>query len=179
MDIIINAIGLVALVATVLGILFKGKEKVMLFFSIYFILMLSTYFLRKAYGSSLLVLVGLARSLTYYFYSKKQLKPNVYIMLLFEIIFIISVITTWSDISNLIVLLNFMVITYTAWQDNMTLFRISCAVISPFMIFYNYYVGAYMLIISESLYFLAVLVSIYKNDIVYYKKQKATGRFIR
>ena len=37
---IINIIGVVALIVTILGILFKEKEKVMLFFSIYFILMI-------------------------------------------------------------------------------------------------------------------------------------------
>jgi hypothetical protein len=171
---LINIIGIIALIVTILGILFKEKEKVMLFFSFYFILMLSTYFLEGAYAGSLLVLVGLVRSLTYYFYSKKQLKPNVYIMLIFEAIFIISVILTWSDTLTLIVLFNFMIITYTSWQDNMTLFRISCAVLSPFMMFYNYYIGAFLLILSEVLYFIAILISIYKNDILYFKKQKST-----
>jgi len=175
MDVFINIIGIVALIVTILGILFKEKEKVMLFFSIYFILMLSTYFLKNNYAGSLLVLIGLLRSLTYYFFSKKQLKPNLYIMLLFEVAFIIGVITTWTSALTLIVLFNFMIITYTSWQDNMTLFRISCAVISPFMIFYNLYIGAYMLIACEVLYFLAILVSIYKNDILFYKKQKSTN----
>ena len=96
-------------------------------------------------------------------------------MLLFEVSFIVSIITTWTSAITLIVLFNFMIVTYTSWQDNMTIFRISCAILSPLMIFYNFYVGAYMLIICEALYFIAILVSIYKNDILFYKKQKSTN----
>jgi hypothetical protein len=166
MDTIINVIGIIAFGITVLGILFKEKDKVMLFFTIYFVLMLLTYFLKGEYAGSALVLIGLVRSLTYYFYSKKKLKPNIYVLVIFEVALLITFITMYTDILTIVVMLNFMIITFTSWQNNMTIFRLSCAILSPFMILFNFYIGAGMLAICEALYFISILVSIYKNDII-------------
>lgn len=166
MDIVIEIIGLIAFFITVLGILFKQKEKVMLFFTIYFLLMLVTYFLKAEYAGSALVFIGLLRSLTYYFYSKKNLKANIYVVILFEIALLLTFVLTYTNFVSIIVMINFMIITFTAWQDNMTIFRISCAVISPFMIFFNFFINANMLALCEAVYFFAILISIYKNDIL-------------
>ena len=166
MDTVIELIGVVAFVITVMGILFKEKQKVMLFFTIYFLLMLLTYFLKGEYSGSALVFIGLLRSLTYYFYSRKNLKANVWVVILFETALLLTFIFTYVNFVSIIVMINFMIITYTAWQDNMTIFRISCAIISPFMIFFNFFIQANMLAICEVVYFIAILVSIYKNDIL-------------
>jgi len=171
MDIAITVLGLVAIAATIFGILFQSKQTVMLFFSIYFILMLLTYALKNEYACAGLVVVGLARTLTYYAYAKKKLKPNVLVVVLFEALFIAVSLAMWDGWATMIVLVNFMIVTYTAWQDNMTIFRISCAVIAPFMIFYNAYIGATFFIVSEAFYFAATLLSIFKHDLLSKRSQ--------
>lgn len=173
MDTVIVVLGLVAIAATIFGIMFKDKKTVMLFFSVYFVLMLLTYALKNEYASAGLVFVGLARTLTYYAFSKKKLKPNVFVVAFFEVLFIAVSIAMWSGWATMIVLINFMIVTYTAWQDNMTIFRVSCAIIAPFMIFYNAYIGATFFVASEVVYFAATLFSIYRHDILSRRTKQA------
>lgn len=166
MKIACDIIAYVALVFTVLGLLSKNKDKCMLFISIYNLLILTTYLLMGLLSGSIMVLIASARSITFFIYSKKNLKPNIWVFMLFEVVAIVALALSWESMLSIILLVNLVLTTYTNWQNNMTVLRLGMFISGVLLIIYDICVGAYTLLFSEGVFLASAIVSIVKYDIM-------------
>lgn len=166
MKIACDIIAYIALAFTVIGLLSKNKDRCMLFISIYNLLILLTYILMGLLSGSIMVVIASARSITFYIFSKKKIKPNIFVFLGFEIVSIVALALSWESLLSIILLVNLVLTTFTNWQNNMTILRLGMAISGVLLIVYDICVGAYTLIISESIFLLSALISIVKYDIV-------------
>ena len=139
-------------------------QKILLFLIIYNVLVIISYFLLEKYLESILVGIATLRSIIYYIFSKKGLKPNIYILLFFEFLIITVSIVIWQNWFDIFMLTSVIVTTYSSWQDNVAVIKISAMVTSVLFILFDVFSMAYVYIISEVLYGLTALISLIKTN---------------
>lgn len=168
-NLIVQLVSIITLVVSIIGMLSKKKSSVLIWFTISNITVLFTYLLLGRFLGSLLVLGAALRTTVYYFYSRKEKKVPLALLVVFEIYFIVLSIILWQDIMDLFLLINLCLVSFTTWQDNMKILRLGYVVSSLLVITYSAGVGAYLNILTESLFLLANCFSLYKY---HFKKQK-------
>ena len=86
---IAQIVSIVTIVSTVVAILQKEKFKIMLCFTIANLSMGATYALLGRWLALALVVLATIRTIIYYIYARSNLKPNIYVMVAFEVLFVI------------------------------------------------------------------------------------------
>ena len=160
MENIAHVLGIIAIVVSVLSMVFKNKSTIMLYFVIYNILVLTSYLLLGKFLGCILVGVLTLKSITYYVFSIKKIKPNIFALIFFEIAIVTISIILWSFWVDVFIILNSIIATYFSWQDNVKLLKVSAIFCAVLLILYDIFVGAYAFIISEVLYGMAALFSL-------------------
>lgn len=152
MEIIAQILGIIAIVVSGLSMVFKRKSTIMLFCMIYNILTLTSYLLLGKYLGCILVGVLTLKSFIYYLFAVKKLKPNIYVLILFEVSILVISIVFWNSWVDLLMIANSLINTYFSWQDNVIYLKTSVVVCAVLLILYDVFVGAYAYIVSEVLY---------------------------
>lgn len=160
MEIVAQILGIVAIVISIMSMVFNDKKIIMLFSTIYNVLTIITYLLLGKYLGMILVGVLTLKSLTYFIYASKSKKPNIIVLFVFEILILSLSIILWQDWFDIFILLNSVINTYFTWQDNVLLLKIGIVVCSIFLILYDIFAGAYVYVISEFLYGLTSLITL-------------------
>ena len=158
-------VSIITILSTVLGLFQKEKFKTMLHFTISNISMIVTYALLERYLSIILVAIATIRTIVYYIYAYKNLKPNTLVVVSFEIVFVLVCMFLWTDYVDLLMLINLCMLAYTTWQDNMKILRIGYLISAILLIAYNLLVGAYVSSISEIILLVFSILVIIKYDI--------------
>ena len=162
---IAQIIGCFTVISTIIGLFQKEKFKTMIFFTITNITMMATYFFLGRWLSIILVGIAALRTIVYYYYAKKNMKPNNFVMVLFEVLFVVTAVILWEDYVDLLMLANLCLLTYTTWQDNMKILRIGYIASSILLLVYDITVLAYVSAISEFLLLISSFASFIKYDI--------------
>lgn len=152
MELASQIVGIVAIVISVISMLFENKKDILLFTIIYNILLLTSYFLLGKYLGSILVGILTTKSLIYYLFAKKNLNPNIWVLIILEIAILVASILLWQDWVDIFILINSLMSTYTTWQDNVNLLKIGAITTAVLLILYDVFIGAYIYVISEALY---------------------------
>ena len=160
MEIVAQILGIIAIVVSGLSMAFKRKATIMLFCMIYNILTLTSYLLLGKYLGCILVGVLTLKSLVYYIFALKKLKPNVVVLILFEVSILAISIIFWESWVDLFMIANSLINTYFSWQDNVIYLKASVVLCACLLILYDVFVGAYAYIVSEVLYGGTALVSL-------------------
>lgn len=162
LNIIAQYISLAATVFIVLGILGKQKSTIMLWFSLYNVVILATYFMLGRYTGSILVFVTLIKSILFYILARKNIRPQIWILVLFEISYIVIPIFLWESATDIILIVNLLLVTYLCWQSNIKLLKFGYILSSILLITYDIIVGAYTAIIAEAVFLISTCISIYQ-----------------
>lgn len=162
LSIIAQYISLAATVFIVLGILGKQKATIMLWFSLYNVVILATYFMLGRYTGSILVFVTLLKSILFYILARKNIRPQIWILVLFEISYIVIPIFLWESATDIILIANLLLVTYLCWQSNIKLLKFGYILSSLLLITYDIIVGAYTAIIAEVIFLISTCISIYQ-----------------
>lgn len=162
LNIIAQYISLAATVFIVLGILGKQKATIMLWFSLYNVVILATYFMLGRYTGSILVFVTLLKSIFFYILARKNIRPQIWILVLFEISYIVIPIFLWESATDIILIANLLLVTYLCWQSNIKLLKFGYILSSILLITYDIIVGAYTTIIAEVVFLISTCISIYQ-----------------
>lgn len=169
MYLITQILGIVAFIIAVFSMLFQNKAKILFFIAIYNIIILTSYLLLGQYLGCILIGIETVRSIVYFVFTLKNIKPNLYIYILFNILIVFSSIIFWVSWVDVFMLISLLINTYTTWQTNVKIIKIGTIVSTVFYILYNIFVGAYFNIISEvafgltSFYSLLILLKKEKN----------------
>lgn len=116
--------------------------------------------------AAMFYIISTIRSIVFYCYDKKKLKPSLLILLLFETVSIISGILSWQNIWSIIPIIVTIVFTYGLWQDNIKITRITCAFAGYFGTFYNILVGAYIGALPDLVLGVSSTLSLIRNKIL-------------
>lgn len=160
MEIVAQILGIIAIIVSVLSMVFNKKTLILLLSFVYNILTLLSYLLLGKYLGCILVGVLTLKSLIYFIFAKKNKKPNILILIIFEISILTLSIVLWQDWFDIFILVNSLINTYFTWQDNVVSLKIAVVVCSILLILYDIFAGAYVYVISEFLYGLTSLITL-------------------
>lgn len=141
--------GLIILILTVISVQFKTKEKIVMCFVFANVVAAVQYFLLSAFTGAVISVINAIRCIVFYYYKKKEMKPSLIILVIFELIAIISGIFTWQNIWSLIPIIVTVIYTYGLWQDNVTVIRITTGIAGFGWAIYNIIVMAYVGAVQE------------------------------
>ena len=160
MELISNLIGIIGIAFLVISMIFKKKTWILVFTTLYNVILAISYILLGHYIGCILLGISTIRGIVYFLYAYKNKKVPIFFLIFFEIAYIVTCIFLWEKWYDAFVLVNSIFVTYTTWQDDMIVYKIS-AVISMFLwIAYDICTGAYIYIISEVLFGMTALISV-------------------
>ena len=144
--------GIIQIITQTLAILFeslaslqKRKDVMMLLFSCVNIIMGIMYLTYNRYATFALCMVALIRTLIYAYYDYAKIKPKIYLLLCFEVFYILVTIIFWQDAFDLIPMFAILISTAGSWQSNMLIVRVGFVMNVSLYSIYNLMLGAYLL----------------------------------
>ena len=144
----------------VLAILQKIKWKMLLIYTIDNLFLLGVYFSFGRTVSGAICIVAAVRTFTYMFFAIKNLKPNIYILIAFELAFTIVTIFTYQDSLDLLALFAMFVVGYTTWQDNDWIIRIGYLINPTLWLIYDLLIGAWIEPVHQVIFLISAVVSL-------------------
>jgi len=155
--------GAIALVLTVVSVQFKEKEKIMICMVLANIVVATEYFLLDALTGAVISILNAIRCLVFYYYKKKNMKPSLFILIVFELIAIISGRISWQNMWSLIPIVVTVIYTYGLWQDNVKVIRITTGIVGLGWATYNVVVEAFIGAIQEASQLISAIIAIYRS----------------
>lgn len=155
--------GGIALILTVISVQFKTKEKIVMCFIWANIVVAIQYFLLGAITGAIISILNAIRCIVFYFYKKKDMKPSIIVLLIFEIIAVISGIISWQDMWSLIPIIVTVIYTYGLWQDDIKIVRITTGMAGFGWAIYDVVVKAYMSALQKTAQLISSIISLYSN----------------
>jgi len=159
-ELIARILGIIAIVVSILSMVFKKKTTIMLCLTIYNLLTLTSYLLIGQYLGCVLVGIATIRAFLYFILSYKNIKPNLAIYIIFNVLVIVSSILLWGAWFDVFMLLKLLINCYTTWQTNVKVIKLGTIIYTPLSILYNIFAGAYVYIISSTAFGVVALVSL-------------------
>lgn len=156
--------GVIALILTVISVQFKTKEKIVMCMIFPNLVVAVQYFLLNAITGGVVSIINAVRCIVFYYYKKKDKRPSIMVLLIFEIIAIISGITSWQNIWSLIPIFVTVIYTYGLWQDNVNIIRIAAGIAGLGWAIYNIIVMAYVGAIQEIAQLVSSIISLVKKQ---------------
>ncbi len=144
----------------------KTKGKALIFVCCSCLVSAITYFLLGQIAGACLLAAGIIRTIVFFLYDHFKVKPNVVVLICFEISFIIILGLTWQSAIDIFILLSLVIFTFGSWQDNMYVFRISTVSDNIVCMIYDGLVGAYVTIVGDVICLIASIFSIVYYDIL-------------
>lgn len=169
MEWIVQGLGIIALIICIISFFFKKKEHFLVCILIYNAIVAVQYILQGYHTEWIICILAIVKDIVFFIYTKRNIKPNIFILLAFEILFVVASIITWENWFSIFILLSTMLGMYGSWQNNMLFLRLSYLVGSVLLIINYAFTGLYSTILAEVVTFVSGLVSIYVYHI---KKNK-------
>ena len=145
---------------SILGGLQKHKWAMMLTYTLSNIVCVCMYFIFGRVATACLCIIATLRMIVFFIFSLKKLKPNIFILIFFELSFVISTIFTWQDATDLLPLFALLVSCFASWQDNTLIIRIGFVINPALYIIYDVIMGAYIAITPEIVMLISNIVAI-------------------
>jgi len=166
MAILIQLLGLIALVSWVSSVQLRKKSSILqcqILASVFYCL---HYALLHATSAAAVSVVSIFRLLTIYLIERTGRKVSVWVLVLFIIILIGVGTLTYSGFLSTIPIIITILYTYGTWQPNTKMLRIIFFICGWMWIYFNYSVGSYILIIGNALEIISSTVSFFRFGII-------------
>ena len=174
MFILAQIIGAIILVCVVVALQQKSKTKVLMGYMIANVLFIIQFLLLEAYVGAIIYVVNTIRTIVFYYFKKKDMKPSVWVLIIFMIACIISGIVAWENIYSIIPVVAAIMYTYSMWQDNLKVFRIMAVIALIGWVTYNFVSMAYTGALTEIIHLTSAIVAIVRYDILKQKSEEIT-----
>lgn len=165
-NILVQAIGGIALIFWIFSILNKEKIKILKLQNIANIFYAIQYVCLGAFSALGMNLLSLVRGLIFINNEKKQKANSNLLIIIFSIITIIIGIITYNSWYSLIPIVNTLGYSYSTWQKNTTVIRVIFLIAAILWIIYNLLVGAYIPMIGNIIEVISAIIAIVKFDIL-------------
>ena len=163
--IIAQIVGFIALAYTCVSFQQNKKTRVLVYQIIANFLYFLQYFFLDALSGACISFLGLIRYIVYYQYEKNNKKKSLFVLFIFSTISIIIGVFTYNGIISLLPPITALMYTYGTWQNNLKKFRIIAVIVPVCWFVYNFFVGAYVGMISTTIEFISAVIAIYRLDI--------------
>lgn len=170
LQILIRLTGFLGIACTVIGFQCKKHKAVIGFRTGNELLFAFQYLLLGGFTGAILNGVGVVRNMIFIELVKRN-KKTYFWRFFFSAIFVVSAILTWHGFPSFIFCVGKITTTFVYGSKNMTLVRILTVATSFMWIAYNFSIGAYEAIISDSLTIVSATIGIIRLDILG-KKEK-------
>lgn len=170
MNIYAQIFGLIALILLFISYQQKNKQKflyIQIFANIFYAIQ---YFLLFALSAMISSIISIIRTVIFHNNEKKGKTNSIFLLLFFELIFIIFGVFTYNKIYSIIPIFCACLYTFGIWQKNLKIIYVIGIVISFLWGYYSLVVGAYISIISSCVELFASTLGLVK--IIKYKKQQ-------
>ena len=168
---IVFLIGLIQIFICVICFYFKKKWQMNLcVFSFNFLLIIQ-FLLEKHYTECYLMVIDVIKTVLFLVFDIKKWKPNIVIIIFFELAMVICSIITWDRWYSVFLLLANMVLTYAYWQTSTLVIRFSSIIASIFLIINYSFVGLYSTIIAEIISLTSATISLFVFRKEFFKKK--------
>lgn len=165
---------ILSVIITILTRLQKTKAKALICICLSNLIAILTYFLLDQVAGVFLSTATLIRTIIFFLYDHYNIKPNIYVLLTFEVSFIIIAGITWKSPVDSFILLSIFMFTFVSWQDNMYILRIGMILDPVILIIYNSLIGAYISILGQVISLIVAIIAI-----IYYDIYKRTTPIIK
>ncbi len=166
-----HIIGILGILATVIGFQFKKHSWVIGFRTANELLFALNYLLLGGYTGFALNIVSSCRNIIFAEYVKRN-KSTVVWRIVFCVFFTVATFFTWGGFGSIFFLAGKITTTYAYGSKNMTLLRILSIITGILWIFYNLTIGAYEAIVLDAFTIATVIVAIARFDIAPLFKNK-------
>ena len=172
MDILIQILGLCAMISWVLSIQMKQKSTILelqilasLFYGVH-------YGMLDAMSAVGVTIISIIRLITIYSIERKGKEVPFYIFIIFILMLVIVGIVTYAGPISLIPIIITMIYTYTTWQKDTKVIRGAFLITGSMWIIYNFSVGSYLLMIGNLLEVISSIVSLLRFKNIKYDKEE-------
>lgn len=170
-----QACGVITLLLTVSSVQFNYKEKIIFINMLANIMCAIQYFLLSAITGAVMSIVNGIRCFVFYILKKKNIKPAIYVLIIFEIITVAGGILTWQSAWSLLPISVSMIFTYCMWQDNVQVVRIGSGVAGIGWAVYNVIVQAYVGAFQQLCQFISASLAVIKSKRANKHKKEQTS----
>jgi hypothetical protein len=166
LSVFIQILGLIALISWVSSVQLREKKDILrlqILASVFYFL---HYFMLDAVSAAAVSVVSIFRLLTIYLIERKGKKVPVSILILFIALLVGVGFLTYEKPLSIIPIIITILYTYGTWQPNTRILRIIFFICGWLWIYFNYNVGAYILIIGNVLEIISSGVSFFRFGII-------------
>ena len=165
MDIIIQLIGVLGIIASIISFQCKKHSSILLFRTLNEAVFALQYFLLDAYTGMAMNLIGCVRNIIFtkqVSYGKKTTISTV----VFSILFFILGVFTWQGIKSILIIIAKVLSTLAYGNKNTTIVRAIIFITSSSWLIYNYFVSSYAGVMCEAFTLISLVVGVIRLDIV-------------
>ena len=160
----VQILGIITLILFVISLQQRKKENFLLFQTGGTLLFIIQYILTNKYTGAILFTIVLIRGLIFYYYKKKNLRPSLTVLVLFQVVLGLSTYFSWQNILSIIPFIATAAKTWGTWQDNMKRTRGTSLLSQGVMIIYNLSASMYTGALTEASNFLSTVIAIWRYD---------------
>ena len=171
MDIVVQLIGGLGVLASIISFQCKKHNSILLFRTINEFIFAVQYFLLGAYTGMIVNLFGCVRNIIFTRQLSKNKKTTFHIIL-FSIIFVIFGLAVWQGPKSLLIIVAKVLSTLAYGSKNTTIVRSTIFVTSVSWLIYNYFIFSIAGILCESFTLLSLIIGIIRLDIVPFFSKK-------
>ena len=167
MQILVYILSAFSIITILLSAILKNKTTIMFLYVLDDIWLIGVYLLLGKYLGMVLVGILTIKTLVFFLFSLKKIKPNIWMLILFEALIIGASIFLWQNWFDIFMLVNSILMTYATWQDNVKVLKIACIVRCCLLMTYNTLVRAYLYVVSnfiEGVSSTICLIDIFKKE---------------
>ena len=175
MQIIIQAIGVLGIIASIIAFQTKNHNQILWFRTLNEFLFAVQYFLLGAYTGMAMNLVGCVRNIIFAKQVEKN-KKTIFSVIIFSVLFTVFGIMTWQGLKSLLIIVAKILSTVAYGNKNTTVVRLLILVTSTSWLIYNACVFSIAGVLCEVFTLVSLVVGVIRFDIFpYIKSMKKEG----
>ena len=167
--IFVQILGIITLILFVVSLQQRKKETYLLLQTCGTLLYIIQYILTDKITGAIIFAVVAVRGLAFYYYKKKNLKPSVIILIIFQVALVISTYFSWQNILSIIPFIATSAKTWGTWQDDMKWLRRTSLLGQSCMIIYNLSASMYTGALTEVCNSISTIIAMWRYD---FRKEK-------
>jgi len=161
---IIQLIGLIQLILSIIAIFQNDKKKLLFLFTCENIGYILIYLISRSFAGSALVFHATIRTITYYLLSKYKNKIPTPVFVIFLLSAFAIFVLSYNSLIDFIILINSILVIYISYQNNMNLLRWGYFTSGILLFTFNLFISAYISSINEFIFIISTLLSILKYN---------------
>ena len=161
----VQILGIITLFLFIVSLQQRKKENFLLFQIAGTLIYILQYIFTRRYTGAILFTIVLVRGLVFYYYKRKDLKPSIIILIVFQVTLGISTYFSWQNILSIIPFIATAAKTWSTWQDNMKWTRKTSLLSQGGMIIYNLSASMYTGALTEAGNLVSTVIAIWRYDI--------------